>query len=73
MLVHNEEKVLRSEGSLKEVRKHLVFGRCLNVDAAETKERPVQWVVTRGWARECLSAMMSSGDSSVTVTAVGIA
>lgn len=65
--------MLRSEGSLKEVRKHIVSGRCLNVDAVKTKECPVQWVVKQQWTPECLSVMLSSGDSSVTVTAMGIA
>lgn len=65
--------MLRSVGSLKEVREHTVFGRCLNVDAAKTKECPVQWVVKQQRAPECLSVMLGSGDSSVTVTAVGIA
>lgn len=71
MLVHNEERC--SGQSLKEVRKHIVFGRRLNVDAAKTKECPMQRVVKQRWAPECLSVMLSSGDSSVPVTAVGIA
>lgn len=73
MLVHNEEMMLRLEGSLKEIRKHLVFGSYLNVDAAKTKGCPVQWEVKQGWTLECPSVMLRSRDSSVTVTAMGIA